>query len=62
MNKEALQFQHAGFISRAIAFVLDLIVMGVRATALPRTSAHLPWATAYDVVCHAHCPVLTVRG
>jgi hypothetical protein len=34
----------------------------VRAAASPRTSAHLPWATAYEVVCHAHCPVLTVRG
>jgi nucleotide-binding universal stress UspA family protein len=39
----------------------DLIVMGVHKSA-PRTSAHLPWAIAYEVICHAHCPVLTVRG
>jgi len=25
-------------------------------------SAHLPWAIAYEVVCRATCPVLTVRG
>jgi nucleotide-binding universal stress UspA family protein len=42
----------------------DLIVMGVhKSTGLgARTSAHLPWTIAQSVVCHAHCPVLTVRG
>ena len=40
----------------------DLIVMGVRAPATPRLTTHLPWAIAHEVVCHAHCPVLTVRG
>lgn len=40
----------------------DLIVMGVNQSAWVRASAHLPWATAYDVVCHAKCPVLTVRS
>jgi nucleotide-binding universal stress UspA family protein len=39
----------------------DLIVMGVHKRA-PRAAAHLPWAIAYEVVCHAPCPVLTVRG
>src|SRR5271165_737556 len=39
----------------------DLIVMGVNQTASARASAHLPWATAHAVVCHAKCPVLTVR-
>lgn len=40
----------------------DLIVMGVRRTASARASAHLPWVTAHEVVRHAQCPVLTVRG
>jgi nucleotide-binding universal stress UspA family protein len=42
----------------------DLIVMGVhKSSGLgARTSAHLPWTIAQSVVCHAHCPVLTVRG
>lgn len=40
----------------------DVIVMGVRKSDTPRTLSHLPWATAHDIVCNAHCPVLTVRG
>jgi nucleotide-binding universal stress UspA family protein len=40
----------------------DLIVMGVNWTASVRASAHLPWAIAHEVVCHAKCPVLTVRA
>ncbi len=40
----------------------DLIVMGVNQTAWVRASAHIPWATAHEVVCHAKCPVLTVRS
>jgi nucleotide-binding universal stress UspA family protein len=40
----------------------DLIVMGVNQAASARASAHLPWATAHEVVCHAKCPVLTVRS
>lgn len=55
-------FPADGILKLAEERQADLIVMGVRATATPRTSAHLPWATAYEVVCHARCPVLTVRG
>jgi nucleotide-binding universal stress UspA family protein len=40
----------------------DLIVMGVHTPRSPRASTHLPWAIAHEVVSHAHCPVLTVRG
>ncbi len=36
----------------------SLIVMGVHHVA----ASHAPWTTAHKVVCHAHCPVLTVRG
>lgn len=42
----------------------DLIVLGVHKSSglAARTCAHLPWTIAQSVVCHAHCPVLTVRG
>ena len=42
----------------------DLIVMGVHKSGAfgARTAAHLPWSIAQSVVCHAKCPVLTVRG
>jgi len=40
----------------------DLIVMGVKRTQLPRTAAHLPWPITHQVVCHATCPVLTLKG
>lgn len=38
----------------------ELIALGVRRTGT--FPGHLPPATAYKVVCQAHCPVLTVRG
>jgi len=41
---------------------VDLIVMGPPHTAFTRISAHLPWITPHKVICHAPCPVLTVRG
>lgn len=41
----------------------DLIVLGVRDAARHLTAAtHLERATAHNVVAHARCPVLTVRG
>lgn len=40
----------------------DLIVMGVHTSRSPKATTHLPWAIASEVVSHAHCPVLTVRG
>ncbi len=40
----------------------DLIVMGVHTSASVETTIHMPWATAHEVVSHAHCPVLTVKG
>lgn len=39
----------------------DLIILGLRRPSLVSTVSHMPWATAYDVVCGAGCPVLTVR-
>lgn len=40
----------------------DLIVMGARHTPLPGADSHTPWTTDSEVISHAHCPVLTVRG
>jgi nucleotide-binding universal stress UspA family protein len=39
----------------------EIIVMGLHRSKYVGTASHLPWATAYDVVCRAGCPVLTVR-
>ena len=39
----------------------DVIVMGVHHVRSPKATSHLLWATAYEVVCQAPCPVLTVR-
>lgn len=40
---------------------VDAIIMGLHRSAHVGTASHMPWATAYDVVCGAGCPVLTVR-
>jgi nucleotide-binding universal stress UspA family protein len=57
----SFEFPAEGTLSLAESRQADLIVMGVHAKA-PRSSSHLPWAIAYEIVCHAKCPVLTVRG
>jgi nucleotide-binding universal stress UspA family protein len=40
----------------------NLIVMSVSQGALTKAQAHAPWTIAHQVVCHAPCPVLTVRS
>ena len=40
---------------------VDLIILGLRRASLAGTISHMPWATAYEIVCGAGCPVLTVR-
>jgi len=55
------EFPAEGILSLAESQRADLIVMGVHKAA-PVAASHLPWAIAYEVVCHAACPVLTVRG
>jgi nucleotide-binding universal stress UspA family protein len=57
-----VDFPAPGILQVAEERKADLIVMGVRKRALPGASAHLPWATASEVVSRAPCPVLTVRG
>jgi len=39
----------------------DLIIMGLHYSAHTGVLSHLDWTTAYDVVCHAGTPVLTVN-
>jgi nucleotide-binding universal stress UspA family protein len=38
----------------------DLIVLGART--FSHVGTHLPWSTAHEVLAHAECPVLTLRG
>jgi len=40
----------------------DLIIMGLDHSRHVDTAAHLPYATAYEVICRAQCPVLTMRN
>ena len=56
------EFPSDGILRTAGQRCADLIVMGVHKSAAPPASSHLPWAIAHEVVCHAKCPVLTVRG
>ena len=49
-------------LSVASALGADLILMGLNRVRHVETACHLPWATAYEVVCNAGCPVLTVRN
>ncbi len=55
------EFPPEGILALAESQQADLIVMGVHKAA-PVAASHLPWAIAYEVVCHATCPVLTVHG
>lgn len=41
---------------------VDLIIMGLHRSTHIGTASHMPWDTAYEVVCGAGCPVLTVRS
>ncbi|MGH9518440.1 MAG: universal stress protein [Terriglobales bacterium] len=47
-------------VAQAAAEHSDLILLGARP--LPPASLFSGWATAYQVLCTAHCPVLTVHG
>lgn len=41
---------------------VQMLVLGVPGTSYPDWSAHLPGPFAYNIACHAPCPVLTLRG
>ena len=50
-----------GILRVASELRTEVLVMGLRCREHVATVSHLPWSTAYDVVCNAACPVLTVR-
>jgi nucleotide-binding universal stress UspA family protein len=41
---------------------VELIILGLRRKPLAGTISHKPWATAYEIVCGAGCPVLSKRS
>jgi nucleotide-binding universal stress UspA family protein len=62
-----VEFKSASPVSETILEVadrlrVDLIVMGLHRSAHIGAAAHIASTTAYEVVCRAGCPVLTVRG
>lgn len=61
-----VEFGPAGPVSEKILqtaakLKVDLIIMGSRRFTYPTAASHRPWATAYEVVCGAECPVVTIR-
>ena len=51
-----------GILSAATEHQPDLIVMGAKRALSSKTIAHMPWTVMHEVMCHAKCPVLTVRA
>jgi len=53
----------SAILDAAEEFGADLIVLGIRkAAGVPGAATHLEISVAHNVVAHAKCPVLTVRG
>ena len=50
-----------GILRAAESLHAEIITLGLKDKRHIETISHLPWSTAYDVVCAATCPVLTVR-
>ncbi len=57
-----MDFPAAGIVQVAAERSANLIVMGVHLASPSKVAGHFHWSTAYDVVCNAHFPVLTVRA
>jgi len=49
-------------LTTAESLTVDAIIMGLHKSTHIGTASHMPGATAYEVVCRAGCPVLTVRS
>ena len=56
------EFPIEGILRVAEERDVDLIVMGVHRASSSKAPPHSPWTIAYQVVCNAYCPVLTVRA
>jgi nucleotide-binding universal stress UspA family protein len=50
-----------GILQTAAALQTDMIIMGLTQQNSVEAISRLPWATAYEVVCRAACPVLTMK-
>jgi nucleotide-binding universal stress UspA family protein len=50
-----------GILKAAEVLHADMIIMGLPRRTHVETISRLPWSTAYEVVCGAVCPVLTLR-
>jgi len=48
-------------LQAASSLKADAIILGLHRSSHIDTKSHMPWATAYEVVCGAGCSVLTVR-
>jgi len=62
-----VEFESASSVSETIVEVAarlraDMIIMGLHRSRHIGTASHMPRTTAYEVVCRAGCPVLTVRS
>lgn len=57
-----LDFLVEGILQFAAAKQVDLMVMGVSRSPIPRIAAHFPWTLTHEVICGANCPVLTVAS
>ena len=49
-------------LQAADALKVDAIILGLHRSTHIDAKSHMPWATAYEVVCGAGCSVLTVRN
>ena len=51
-----------GIIRAATFLHAGVIILGLNHKTHIETASHLPWSSAYEVVCAAQCPVLTLRN
>jgi len=54
-------FVSDGILAAASSCSADLVVIEATKSRLPRLASHLPGEWVHEVICHAKCPVLTVR-
>ena len=45
----------------ALDKTVELIILGFSRPTLVGPISHMPWATAYEIVCGAGCPVLSIK-
>lgn len=57
----ATDFLSNGILDFAGGYHADLIVLGIDEAWSPRLAAHMPGVVIHDILCRAHCPVLTIK-